>query len=249
MYTIVDRIIVHTPKMKEYLCSLFHISPEKVVVIPHGINIRVWKKGTTHIEARRQLCIEPTAHVVLFFGQIDEYKGVEILIDAAGLLVKEDPSIMLIIAGKPRRQSDYVSKLRTQAAKRLTERNVKLKLQFIPVDEVETYFTAADCVVLPYKRIFQSGVIFLAYRFGVPIIATDVGSFREDIIDGVTGFICNPDDVEDMAAKLRIFFKSDLFRQRETTRAHISKLAEQKYSWIDIGRQTYKVYTSLVKRP
>jgi glycosyltransferase involved in cell wall biosynthesis len=248
MYHLVNRIIVHTPKMKEELCSLFHISPEKVVVIPHGINNRILRTGITREEARRKLGFESTAHIILFFGQIDKYKGVETLIDAAALLIKKDPSVVLMIAGKPKGRLDYVLKLKEHIAKVLPEENVRLRFQFIPVDEVETYFAAADCLALPYKRIFQSGVIFLAYRFGLPIIATDVGSFREDVIDGVTGSICKPDNVEDMAAKLQSFFASDLFRLREETREKIIKLAEQKYSWADIGRRTYDVYTSLLKQ-
>jgi glycosyltransferase involved in cell wall biosynthesis len=247
MYHLVDRIIVHTPKMKEELCSLFRVSPEKVIIIPHGINNRVQKKGITQEDARQKLGIVPTAHVVLFFGQIDEYKGIETLIDAAALLVQKDPSIILIVAGKSKRQSDYVLKLKTQVGKSLPEKNVMLRLQFIPDNEVETYFSAADCVVLPYKRIFQSGVLFLAYRFGIPIIATDIGSFPEDVIDRVTGFICKPNDAEDMAAQLRKYFDSTLFHQREETRASIIELAEKKYSWKNIGRQTYEVYTDLTK--
>jgi Glycosyltransferase len=247
MYHLVDRIIVHTPKMKKELCSLFHVSPEKVIIIPHGINNRVQKKGITQEEARQKLGIVPTAHVVLFFGQIDEYKGIETLIDAAALLVQKDPSIILIVAGKSKRLSDYILKLKTQVGKGLPEKNVMLRLQFIPDNEVETYFSAADCVVLPYKRIFQSGVLFLAYRFGVPVIATDVGSFSEDVIDGVTGFICKPNDAEDMALQLREYFDSTLFHQREETRASIIELAEKKYSWTNIGRQTYEVYMDLTK--
>ncbi|MGD0591893.1 MAG: glycosyltransferase [Bacteroidota bacterium] len=247
MYHLVDRIIVHTPKMKEELCSLFHVSPEKVIIIPHGINNRAQKKGITQEDARQKLGIVPTAHVVLFFGQIDEYKGIETLIDAAALLVQKDPSIILIVAGKPKRQSDYVLKLKKQVGKSLPEKNVILRLHFIPENDVETYFSAADCVVLPYKRIFQSGVLFLAYRFGVPIIATDVGSFAEDVVDRVTGFICKPNDAEDMAAQLRKYFNSTLFHRREETRASIIELAEKKYSWTNIGRQTYEVYTDLAK--
>jgi len=245
MYHLVDRIIVHTPKMKEDLCSLFRISPKKVVVIVHGINNRIQKKDLPLEEARRKLDIVPTAHVVLFFGQMDEYKGVETLIDAMAMLVKDDPSTILMVVGKPKRQSDYVSKLIARAAKILPDKNIKLRFQFIPNEEVETYFSATDCVVLPYRRIYQSGVIFLAYRFGVPIIATDVGDFRGDILDGETGFLCKPDDAGDMAAQIRRFFNSALFRQREETRARIQQLAENKYSWTNIGRQTYEVYTSL----
>jgi D-inositol-3-phosphate glycosyltransferase len=248
MYRFVDRIIVHTSKMKEELCSLFQVSPEKIIIIPHGINNRVQKKGMSQEDARQKLGIIPKAHVVLFFGQIDEYKGIETLIDAMALLVQKDPSIILIVAGKPKRQSDYVLKLETQVGKSLPEKNVMLRMQFIPDNEVEMYFSAADCAVLPYKRIFQSGVLFLSYRFGVPIIATDVGSFSEDVIDNVTGFICKPDDAEDMAAQLRKYFDSTLYRQREQTRASIIELAQKKYSWVNIGRQTYGVYTDLAKQ-
>ena len=169
------------------------------------------------------------------------------MIDAAAMLAKEDPSTVLLVAGKPKRQSEYISRIKMQATNNLPEENVLLRFQFIPIDEVEPYFNAADCLVLPYKRIYQSGVIFLACRFGLPIIATDVGSFREDVIDGVTGYICKPNDAEDMAEKLRTFFESDLFRQREQTRTHIIELAEQKYSWLNIGRQTYDVYTKVMK--
>jgi glycosyltransferase involved in cell wall biosynthesis len=247
MYHLMDCVIVHTQKMKEELCSLFKLSPEKVVVIPHGINNRIPRRGLSQKEAREKLSVKSTAHAILFFGQIDEYKGVEELIDAASLLVKENPEVVLMIAGKPKRQLKYMTKLKSRAAEILPEKNVLIRLQFIPVDEVETYFAAADCLVLPYKKIFQSGVIFLAYRFGLPIIATDVGSFREDVIDGVTGFICKTDDTEDMAEKIRMFFDSNLFHQHDQTRLHIIEFAEQKYSWSNIGRLTYEVYARVVK--
>jgi glycosyltransferase involved in cell wall biosynthesis len=247
MYHLMDCIIVHTQKMKEELCLLFAISPEKVVVIPHGINNRIPRRGMSQQEARGKLGMEPTARAILFFGQIDEYKGVEILIEAASFLVRENPAVVLMIAGKPKRQLKYAVKLKSQAANNLPEKNTLFRLQFIPVDEVETYFAAADCLVLPYKRIFQSGVIFLAYRFGLPIIATDIGSFREDIIDGVTGFLCKPNNANDMAEKLKIFFESTMFHQRKQARARINELAERKYSWSSIGRQTYEVYARILK--
>jgi D-inositol-3-phosphate glycosyltransferase len=246
MYHQMDAVIVHTLKMKIELCSRFHVSEDKVVVIPHGINNRIVRSGVSQKEAREKLGLAPAARTVLFFGQIDVYKGIETLIDAASMLVRENPATALVIAGKPKRQMDYALALKSQAAKLLPEKNILLRFQFIPVDEVETYLAAADCLVLPYKSIFQSGVIFLAYRFGLPIIATDVGSFSEDVIDGVTGFICAPDNAEAMASALRKFFESDLFRHSEQTRARIIKFAEEKYSWSAIGRQTFDIYTRVL---
>jgi glycosyltransferase involved in cell wall biosynthesis len=218
-------------------------------VIPHGINNRIPRRGLTQHDARKKLGLELTAHTILFFGQVDEYKGVEIFIDAASRYRQEDPSVVAVIAGKPKRDMNYASRLQLQAQRCLPEKNFIFALHHIPVDEVETYFAAADCLVLPYKSIFQSGVIFLAYRFGLPIIATDIGSFREDIIEGSTGFICKPDDAEDMAEKFKLFFQSNLFRQREQTQTVIRELAEQKYSWSDIGRQTVAVYTRVLQHP
>jgi glycosyltransferase involved in cell wall biosynthesis len=246
MYHIVDRIIVHTPKMKKDLCSIFHISPKKIVVVPHGINIRIPNTEMNRNEARKKLSVDAKAKVILFFGLLDEYKGIETLIDAVAQMIKEDTSIFLMIVGNPKRRSGYVPALRSRLAQCIPTKNVLLELKFIPVDLVETYFTAADCLVLPYKRIFQSGVLFLAYRFGIPVIATDVGNFRDDVIAGVTGFICKPNDSDDMVKKIKAFFKSDLFRKRKQTRIHIIKYAELRYSWADIGKRTFEIYSSLL---
>ncbi len=83
---------------------------------------------------------------------------------------------------------------------------------------MEFYLKGADVMVLPYKDIFQSGVLFLAYSFGLPVVATDVGSFREEIVEGQTGFVCNPCDSSDLAMALQTYFKSDLFKNLELDR-------------------------------
>ncbi|MBK8185454.1 MAG: glycosyltransferase [Candidatus Competibacteraceae bacterium] len=80
------------------------------------------------------------------------------------------------------------------------------RINFIPDDEVEIFFKSADVLILPYKAIFQSGLQFLAYGFGLPVIATDIGSFREDIIEGKTGMICRSEDADDLADKIHAFF-------------------------------------------
>jgi glycosyltransferase involved in cell wall biosynthesis len=234
--------------MKLELLSLFRIAEDKIIVIPHGINNRVCRSRLSFSDARQKLDIDATAHVILFFGQIDTYKGVETLIEAVSSLVKSDPSILLIIAGQAKRKSSYVADLKKQAGRMLPDKNIKFDLRYIPIEEVESYFISADCLVLPYKRILQSGVIFLAYRFGLPIIATDVGSFSEDIIDGKTGYICAPDNPKDLAEKISNFFSSYLFIKRDQTRNHIIEFAEKKYSWKDISKKTFNLYSEVLKK-
>jgi glycosyltransferase involved in cell wall biosynthesis len=66
------------------------------------------------------------------------------------------------------------------------------RIEYVPDEQTELFFKAADVLVLPYTHIFQSGVLFLGYSFGLPVIATDVGSLKLEIVGGDTGFVCQP---------------------------------------------------------
>ena len=90
--------------------------------------------------------------------------------------------------------------------------------------------------------IFQSGVLFLAYRFGLPVVATDVGSISDDVIEGRTGFVCRPEDPQDLAEKLTVFFRSSLYADPEQTCHDIRQLAERGHSWSTVAATTYEVY-------
>ena len=120
------------------------------------------------------------------------------------------------------------------------------RIEHIPDEEVEVYFKAADVLVVPYVHIFQSGVPFLAYSFGLPVIATDVGSLREDIIEGRTGFVCQPQDSYDLARTIEKYFKSDLFKDLENRRSEIKNYANERYSWDKVAAITTGVYSRLL---
>ena len=90
-----------------------------------------------------------------------------------------------------------------------------MKIQFIPDEEMEIYLKAADVLVLPYKEIFQSGVLFLAYSFGLPVVATDVGSFREEIVEGRQAFYASPAIRRNLPRPSRTYFASDLVQEFE----------------------------------
>ena len=119
------------------------------------------------------------------------------------------------------------------------------KIQFIQDDEIEVYFKAADAVGLPYTQIYQSGILFLAYSFGVPVIASDVGSFRADVIEGQTGFMCKPCDASDLAQTIEMYFASDLFKRLAQRRQAIRDYANERHSWDVVGEMTRDVYASL----
>jgi len=110
------------------------------------------------------------------------------------------------------------------------------------------YFKAADVLIVPYVQIFQSGVPFLAYSFGLPVIATDVGSLRQDIVEGRTGFICRAKDSSDLANMIHQYFDSELFRSLENRRLEIKQYANERYSWDKVAEITKKVYEKLSGR-
>lgn len=248
MYKIVDHIFVHTENMKLQLIKDFNIKEEKITVIPFGINIIVPKSKLLGVQAKKKLFFEGNEKIILYFGKIAPYKGLEYLISALVNLKEKFSDFKLIIAGQIKHK-DYESYW--ENIQRLIEKyNLKdyiiKKIEFIPDEDIEVYFKSADVLILPYKYIFQSGVIFLSYSFGLPVIATDVGSLKEDIIEGETGFISRPEDPQDLAEKIELFFNSDLYKNLETNRSKIIEYANEKYSWDKIGEKTYEVYKNLL---
>ncbi|MBV8587524.1 MAG: glycosyltransferase family 4 protein [Verrucomicrobia bacterium] len=249
-----DHIFVHTERMKGELLQKFKIREDKVTVIPFGINNTIPTTNLTASEAKGRLGLSTDQKAVLFFGQIAPYKGLEYLVSAMAQLVRRMPDLRLIIAGKVKGgYSEYWQQIQTGIVSSGIREQVIRRIQFIPDDEVELYFKAADVVIIPYINIFQSGVPFLAYSFGLPIVATDVGSLKEDVVDGKTGFMCKAQDPTDLANAIERYFSSDLYRELDVRRREIRSFANDKYSWTRVGNITQGVYESLAsdgeKRP
>jgi glycosyltransferase involved in cell wall biosynthesis len=216
-------------------------------VIPFGINNTLPRSQTTSIEAREKLALDTKERVILFFGNIAPYKGLDILVRALAELKKKGTVPRLVIAGKVK-ESKWIS--HWESIERVIEEHgltghIVRKIEYIPDDEVEFYCKAADVLILPYRHIFQSGVLFLAYSFGLPVIAADVGSLRDDIIEGKTGFVFRAENSADLAEKITKYFDGDLYKNLEAHREMIMRYANETYSWQRVGEATYAVYTGL----
>jgi D-inositol-3-phosphate glycosyltransferase len=245
-YRLVDHILVHTKRMKAELVADFRISKEKVTVIPYGINNAVPNTDLSAAGAKRSLGISSSDKAMLCFGHIAPYKGLEYLIAAFAEVLKEDGRYHLIIAGKPKWNEVYWNKIEQLMTDNRVRDRVIERVEHVPDEETELYIKAADVMILPYTRIFQSGVLLLAYSFGLPVIAADVGSLKEEIIEGKTGFIFKPQDSSDLASKIEKYFKSDLFRNLEIRRPEIKAYANERYSWDKVAAITARVYSNLL---
>jgi len=112
----------------------------------------------------------------LFFGRIGPYKGLDILVSAFQRLAAKDGSYRMIVVGQVKAGCEaHLRRFRIRLQIDASRQRIIQKLEFVPDEDTELYFKAADVVALPYKQIFQSGVLFLGYSFGLPVIATDVG--------------------------------------------------------------------------
>ena len=183
---------------------------------------------------------------MLFFGNIAPYKGLEYLVDAFAQLVGRDRSYRLLIVGRPKGDVTYWRFVEEKMIAADVRHRVIQKIEYVPDEETELYFKAANVLVLPYTRVFQSGVLFLGYSFGLPAIAADVGTLREEIIEGETGFVFKPRDSVDLARKIDKYFNSELFGNLEIRRKQIRKYANEQYSWDKVAAITMAVYSNLL---
>jgi D-inositol-3-phosphate glycosyltransferase len=245
-YRLVDHIFVHTENMKDQLERSFGISRDKVTVIPFGVGDMVPQTCLTPAEAKRKLHVSRSERTILFFGRIVGYKGLDLLVDAFSRLAPGDGNYRLIIAGEPIKESaQHWEEIRQVIESSPMRAQVIQEIRFLADEEMETYFKAADALVLPYKQIYQSGVLFMSHNFGLPVIATDVGKFRDDIIEGTNGYVCRPDDAADLASKIEEYFASDLYRNLDQRRADIQNSVRGSHSWNGVAETTAAIYGRL----
>jgi len=218
-----DAFIVHSKQDEEDLKRL--VDHPCFIHGVHPTYNHFKKKDTTREEARKLLNIPAEQEMLLFFGYIREYKGVKHLIRALPEIKKARPAAHLFIVG------DFWENNREEYERLIAETGTQNDLTlidgYLPDDDVEPYFAAADLCVLPYESATQSGVIQIAYSFGLPVIATNVGGLPEVVLDNKTGFIVPPKDEKALCKAVLRFFEED---KAGDFRVHI-KEEDDRYSW------------------
>lgn len=228
--TFSDHIIVHNQFSYDELLKNVKIKdPKKVAIIKHGGYLDHIGERPKREEVRKELGLSENGKYVLFFGQIKEVKGLDVLLVA---MTKVPSDIHLIIAGKPWK-SDF-SKYDELIEKYDLESRIVKKIRFIEDDEREKLFFSADVNVLPYRVIFQSGVLLMAMSHGLPVIASDLPANKEIISDGDNGMLFISEDSDDLANKINDFFHNKTLQINMADNA--LKTIEDNYSWNDIAR-------------
>ncbi len=233
LYDRMDGVVVHSEHGRARLVETLGVAPQKVTVIAHGAFDHL-----TRVAGERRL---PDAFaavekpVVLCFGLIRPYKGVDVLLDAWRAA---DLDAELWIVGMPRMD---ISALRAAAPP-----SVRWIARFVADDEVAAFFRRADLVVLPYREIDQSGVLFTALAFGCPLLLSAVGGFAEVAGHGAAALVA-PGDPLALAHELRRLIGDAGARERLAAGARAA--AAGPYSWDAIAAAHLDLYRSLTSAP
>jgi glycosyltransferase involved in cell wall biosynthesis len=230
LYDRFDAVVVHSEHGRARLTHELGLGSDMVHVIPHGVFAHLADVGGRAPFQGGRAPFHTEKPVVLCFGLMRPYKGIDVLLEAwRGIDDAE-----LWIAGMPRMD---ISHLRADAPP-----NVRFVPRFITDSELPAYFQSADLVVLPYREIDQSGVLFTALAFGKPLLLSDVGGFPEVAATGAARIVPAGDPVV-LGATLRELLGDPAALAALASRAR--EAAQGKYSWGTIARQTLDLYGSL----
>ena len=224
-----DAVIAHSEHGAGRLRDELGLPAERVRVIPHGAFDYL-----TRLPDERPLPDELAAvegPVVLFFGLLRPYKGIDVLLEA----FRQVHGAELWIVGMPRMP---IEPLRAAAGP-----NVRFVPRFITDPEIPAYFRRADAVVLPYREIDQSGVLYTALAFGKPMVLSDVGGFGEVAEHGAARLV-PPGQPEALAGALTELLGNKGERDRLSSAA--AEAAAGPYSWDRIAEQTIALYRDLL---
>jgi len=187
--------------------------------------------------ARAKLGLDADAEVVLFFGYVRRYKGLDTLLQAWPLVRAQRPRATLVVAGEFYEDSGPYRALAEQAG---GAPHVRLLERYLPDEEVEAVFKASDVVVLPYRSATQSGVTHVAYALGVPVITTDVGGLAETVT-AATGLVVPPEDPSAIAAAIVRYFAEGLGPSLRTGVANV----QREQSWEALAASTLDLADTL----
>ena len=245
IYHAVDGLVALSEIARKELIAGFAVPEAKVARIGQGNYFSCGvESAPPKGEARRRLGIEGDRKLVLFFGSLKPSKGLDFLIRAFARVKAVEPKAFLLIAGETRGVD--VAECRSLIDRLGLTDSASLRPDYVAAEALPDYLVAADLVALPYLRIYQSGVLHLAYSFGRPVVATRVGGLAEDVQEGKSGLLVPPADEESLAgAILELIAAPDRLAAMGD---YAKSLAETVYSWDAIARQTLDFYASLLAR-
>ena len=238
-YAMVHAVVAHNKTSAVEVVRKLGVNEERIHIIPHGSYVDFIEKPLPREVAKKRIGLGEAANpVILFFGQIKQVKGLDLLIKAFALVSNDFPNAQLVIAGRV--WKDDFSKYEKLIDDNNIEQRVKLHIRYVADDEVNAFYSAADVVVLPYRRIYQSGVLLMAMSFGIPVLTSDLDAMKEIVVDGENGYLFESDNQNDLAIALRRVL-SDINGREKVSKAALNNM-DVDFNWLTIGAKLANMY-------
>jgi D-inositol-3-phosphate glycosyltransferase len=237
-YRTARRVIAHSQVAKRELMGELGIAEQKIDVIAHGNYLASIPAGITREMSRAHFGIAPDKRVLVFFGQIKDVKGLEVLLEGFALASQKDPRLHLLIGGRIWK-TDF-SKYQKIIDSHGLAPSCSLHIRYIPDDEVAYFYRCADLVVLPYLRIYQSGVVLLAMSYGSPVLVSNIDGMLEAVDDEHTGFVFRSRDSNHLAQRIGDIF-SVPGHSNDVAQAGLRKVTVRN-DWSRLGEQALACY-------
>ncbi|MBS1755674.1 MAG: glycosyltransferase family 4 protein [Bacteroidetes bacterium] len=201
----IDAFITMSQKVLQDLKEFTSTKPAIQVLHPLYDN---FGEKISQAVARKNLGIAADEKIILFFGFIRKYKGLDILLDAMPLILKKIPELKLMIAGEYYEDEKIYEQ---QIKKYGLQNSLIMKTGFVADQQIKNYLCAANVVIQPYRHATQSGVTPLAYHFEIPMIVTNVGALPDMVPDGKVGLVAEPNAISIAEKVIEYFEKGEAF--------------------------------------
>lgn len=234
---IATKLVVHNRVSYQELVTKHPSVASKTDIISAG-NFISRISSYSKSEALTELKLEKDVKYLLFFGQIKKVKGLDLLLRSFSELLKRNDNVKLIIAGRPYKSTfkEYDELIETLRI----SNNIKQLIHYIDDRTMQLLLSASEAVVLPYKKIYQSGVAFMAMSAAKCVVASNLDGLNDVIDDNVNGKLFRPEDTNDLTRCLEEILQDESLRNR------LGKLAREKmisnYAWINSARSLKNVY-------
>jgi glycosyltransferase involved in cell wall biosynthesis len=238
IYQRVDHVIALTNFTRNEIMAHCGISSEKISVLPHGDYEALFSRyGCNNDLAEKVRQKAGDRKIIAFLGHIRPYKGLEVFVDAFGLIKQRIPDSFFLVAGSVLvgDKEDWEKKL-TESC---NSDDLWEDIRFVPVEDIKAYLSVIDVLVQPYISASQSGNTVMAYAAGVPVISTNVGGLAEMTEDGKTGYVVAPGDPDAIAVAISKCFEGDNY---EKMSHNARRAAVEQFNWGKIAKQTAAVY-------
>lgn len=247
VYEAFSIIFFHAEDNRQRFRSLFDLPRERLYIIPHGneqLFLSIGSSSTASTQIWERYGIDSNSPVILFFGNLTPSKGVPDLLKAFSQVYAKETRARLMVVGRPSKFIDMDALTQLATDLEIAEATI-FDARYLPIEEVPPLMDRATVVMYPYLSSTQSGALQVAYTFGKPVIATNVGGLPEAVENGKSGFLVPAASPDELARAIMKFIEDPNLTKEMG--AYAKNLSNTRFSWAAIAQKVLSIYKAALE--